>query len=140
MMADVPTLRMRRAVAADMYCERAKLGSGQRVLELGCGWGSFSLFAAKRFPGSSFTAVSNSATQKEFIDAEAKKRGITNLTVRCVWVQLARPRPRPRPACGRLGATCCRPAAVALRCACGGEGGLGRSLAHPGRFAAAQGR
>ncbi len=52
------------------------------MLELGCGWGSFSLFAAARYPASTFTAVSNSATQKAFIDSEAKKRGITNLTVR----------------------------------------------------------
>ncbi|GFR50780.1 hypothetical protein Agub_g13045 [Astrephomene gubernaculifera] len=65
----------------DMYCQRAQLAPGQRVLELGCGWGSFSLFAAARYPASSFTAVSNSATQKAFIDEEACKRGITNLTV-----------------------------------------------------------
>lgn len=65
----------------DLYCERACLAPGQRVLELGCGWGSFSLFAAARYPASTFTAVSNSSTQKAFIDAEAKKRGITNLTV-----------------------------------------------------------
>ncbi|GLC36220.1 hypothetical protein PLESTB_001367300 [Pleodorina starrii] len=65
----------------DLYCERAQLAPGQRVLELGCGWGSFSLFAAARYPASTFTAVSNSATQKAFIDEEARKRGITNLQV-----------------------------------------------------------
>ncbi|PNH11237.1 (S)-coclaurine N-methyltransferase [Tetrabaena socialis] len=65
----------------NLYCERAQLQPGQRVLELGCGWGSFSLFAAARYPASTFTAVSNSATQKAFIDEEARKRGITNLTV-----------------------------------------------------------
>ncbi|KAG2428146.1 hypothetical protein HXX76_011826 [Chlamydomonas incerta] len=65
----------------DLYCERAQLKPGQRVLELGCGWGSFSLFAAARYPASTFFAVSNSATQKAFIDGEAAKRGITNLTI-----------------------------------------------------------
>ncbi|GIL50137.1 hypothetical protein Vafri_6265 [Volvox africanus] len=65
----------------DMYCSHARLFPGQRVLELGCGWGSFSLFAAARYPASTFVAVSNSATQKAFIDAEARKRGINNLTV-----------------------------------------------------------
>ncbi|KAG2494249.1 hypothetical protein HYH03_007604 [Edaphochlamys debaryana] len=64
-----------------LYCERAQLAPGQRVLELGCGWGSFSLFAAARYPASTFVAVSNSATQKAFIDGEARKRNITNLTV-----------------------------------------------------------
>ena len=61
--------------------ERAELENGQRVLELGCGWGSLSLWMASHFPGSAIIAVSNSRTQKEFIDAEARKRGLKNLTV-----------------------------------------------------------
>jgi cyclopropane-fatty-acyl-phospholipid synthase len=51
--------------------ERAGIAEDQDVLELGCGWGSFSLWAAERFPGSRFTAVSNSASQREFIEGEA---------------------------------------------------------------------
>ena len=64
-----------------LYCERAQLADGQRVLELGCGWGSLSLFMAARYPKSTIVSVSNSRTQKEFIDARAAERGITNLTI-----------------------------------------------------------
>eukprot|EP00798_Chlamydomonas_sp_ICE-L_P007271 gene7271-383_t len=64
-----------------MYCQRADLKDGVSILELGCGWGSFSLFAAAAFPKSQVTAVSNSATQKEFIDKLARDRGLKNLQV-----------------------------------------------------------
>jgi cyclopropane-fatty-acyl-phospholipid synthase len=64
-----------------LSCERAQLADGQKVLELGCGWGSLSLWMAAHYPQSRITGVSNSRTQKEFIDAEAKKRGLTNLTI-----------------------------------------------------------
>jgi protein-L-isoaspartate O-methyltransferase len=69
------------AAMLSLYCERAQLVDGQRILELGCGWGSLSLFMASRYPKASITVVSNSRTQKEFIDARAAERGITNLTV-----------------------------------------------------------
>lgn len=65
----------------EVYAERAELQDGQRVLDLGCGWGSFSLWAAPRFPNSRFTAVSNSASQREFIEESARQRGIDNLEV-----------------------------------------------------------
>lgn len=65
----------------DLTCERADIIDGQAILECGCGWGSLSLFMAVRFPNSRITAVSNSRTQKVFIDNCAKARGITNLTV-----------------------------------------------------------
>ena len=64
-----------------LTCKRADLQSGQNVLELGCGWGSLSLYMSAKFPESRFTVVSNSATQKIFIDETAKQRGIQNLTV-----------------------------------------------------------
>ena len=64
-----------------LTCERAELRNGQKILECGCGWGSLSLFMASQFPKSKITGVSNSRTQKIFIDQEAKKRGITNLTI-----------------------------------------------------------
>ncbi len=64
-----------------LYAERAQLVDGQDILELGCGWGSLCLYNAARFPGSRITAISNSATQKDHIDTEARKRGITNLRI-----------------------------------------------------------
>lgn len=65
----------------ELTCQRADLQSGQDVLELGCGWGSLSLFMATKFPKSNFTVVSNSRTQKIYIDEQAQLRGINNLTV-----------------------------------------------------------
>lgn len=55
-----------------MYGERARLDNGLDILELGCGWGSLSLWMAAHYPGSRVTAVSNSKTQKDYIDGEAK--------------------------------------------------------------------
>ena len=64
-----------------LTAERAALADGERILELGCGWGSLSLWMAAKFPRARITAVSNSRTQKTFIDARAKARGLTNLEV-----------------------------------------------------------
>jgi len=75
------TLDEAEAKMLSLYCERASLENGQDVLDLGCGWGSFSLYAAPKFPASRFTAISNSKTQRLFIESEAQKRGITNLQV-----------------------------------------------------------
>jgi cyclopropane-fatty-acyl-phospholipid synthase len=61
--------------------ERAGLADGQRVLELGCGWGSLTLWMAERHPGSTITAVSNSESQREHILAEAARRGLPNVEV-----------------------------------------------------------
>ena len=61
--------------------ERAELMDGHRILELGCGWGSLSLYMAARYPQSLITVVSNSRTQKEFIEARMAERGLKNLTV-----------------------------------------------------------
>lgn len=61
--------------------ERAAITNGRRILELGCGWGSLTLFMAARFPASPIVAVSNSLSQKAFIDARAAERGLRNITV-----------------------------------------------------------
>jgi cyclopropane-fatty-acyl-phospholipid synthase len=68
-------------VALETTCARAELEDGQEVLELGCGWGSLSLWMAERYPRSRITAVSNSAPQREYIDLEARRRGLSNLSV-----------------------------------------------------------
>jgi cyclopropane-fatty-acyl-phospholipid synthase len=57
------------------------LADGQRILELGCGWGSLTLWMGEHFPGASITAVSNSASQRAFIEARARERGLANVTV-----------------------------------------------------------
>lgn len=59
----------------------ARLADGQKILELGCGWGSLSLYMATKFPRASVTGVSNSASQKAYIDGEAKRRGLRNLKI-----------------------------------------------------------
>jgi cyclopropane-fatty-acyl-phospholipid synthase len=64
-----------------LTCQRAQLMDGQEILELGCGWGSLTLFMASLYPGSKITAVSNSRTQKTHIDKEAQKRNLHNVTV-----------------------------------------------------------
>ncbi len=69
------------AAMLEVTCQRAGLTDGQRILELGCGWGSLSLWMAGRYPGSRITAVSNSASQREFIEARARAAGIVNLEV-----------------------------------------------------------
>lgn len=64
-----------------LTCERARLRDGERILELGCGWGSLSLWMAAHYPNSRITAVSNSRTQKVFIDDQARQRGLKNLEI-----------------------------------------------------------
>ena len=60
---------------------RARLRQGMRILELGCGWGSLSLFMAERLPQSTILAVSNSNSQRAFIEGQARERGLDNLQV-----------------------------------------------------------
>jgi cyclopropane-fatty-acyl-phospholipid synthase len=64
-----------------LYAERAQLCDGQSILELGCGWGSLSLWMAKRFPNSRITAVSNSLSQREFIEKQCRERDLSNVRV-----------------------------------------------------------
>ncbi len=65
----------------ELYVERAQLRDGMDVMDLGCGWGSLSLWLAGRFPNMRITALSNSRMQKEFIDSCAIQRGFRNLEV-----------------------------------------------------------
>lgn len=64
-----------------LTCERAELADGQTILELGCGWGSLSLWMAEQYPGSEILAVSNSRDQRRFIQARAAERGLENLRI-----------------------------------------------------------
>ena len=67
--------------ALQLTCEHAQLENGQDILELGCGWGSLSLWMAKNFPKSSITSVSNSHSQREYILGRARNRSLDNLKV-----------------------------------------------------------
>jgi cyclopropane-fatty-acyl-phospholipid synthase len=64
-----------------LYAVRAQLADGQRILDLGCGWGSLSLWLAERYPCARIVALSNSLGQRAFIEARAAERGLSNLTV-----------------------------------------------------------
>jgi cyclopropane-fatty-acyl-phospholipid synthase len=67
--------------ALEISAEHAALADGQRILELGCGWGSLSLWMARHYPAARITAVSNSHSQREFIAGRAKAENLGNLTV-----------------------------------------------------------
>ena len=77
----VTTLAAAEEAMLDLTCRRACLEDGQAILELGCGWGSLSLYMARRFPNSAITSVSNSASQKKFIDSESARLGLRNLEI-----------------------------------------------------------
>lgn len=64
-----------------LTCERARLADGQRILELGCGWGSLTLWMAEHYPRAQVTGVSHSRTQREYILAEAARRGLRNVEI-----------------------------------------------------------
>lgn len=74
-LADAERLALEETVA------HANLANGQSILELGCGWGSLTLFMAERFPRSTITAVSNSRPQRLHIKAQAAERGLANIRV-----------------------------------------------------------
>ena len=64
-----------------LYAQRARLRDGQEVLDLGCGWGSLTLWLAERFPSSTITGVSNSASQRAYIERAAAERGLANVRI-----------------------------------------------------------
>jgi cyclopropane-fatty-acyl-phospholipid synthase len=65
----------------ELYGERAELTDGQRILELGCGWGSLTLWMAERYPNAKIVAVSNSNQQREYIEAQCRRRRLANVCV-----------------------------------------------------------
>ena len=65
----------------ELTCQRAELKDGMEILELGCGWGSLTLFMAEKYPKANILAVSNSATQRAHIEAQAANRGLNNVKI-----------------------------------------------------------
>lgn len=72
----VATLAAAEEAMLDLACRRAGIADGMEILELGCGWGSLTLWIAEKYPNSRVTAVSNSRPQREFILAEASRCGL----------------------------------------------------------------
>ena len=67
--------------ALELTCQHAELQNGMKILELGCGWGSLTMYMAKKFPQAQITGVSNSVSQKTYIDDCCRERGLTNVTI-----------------------------------------------------------
>jgi len=65
----------------EIYAQRAALEDGQQVLELGCGWGSLTLWIAQRYPRSNIVGVSNSAGQRAWIERRAHEQGLRNIRI-----------------------------------------------------------
>lgn len=78
---DISSLDEAESAALLATCERAGLGDGMQILELGCGWGSLTLWIAQHYPNSNITAVCNSHSQRMFILAEAARRQLCNIEV-----------------------------------------------------------
>ncbi len=78
---DVRSLDEAEAAMLALTCDRAELADGQSILELGCGWGSLTLWMATHYPNAAITAISNSASQGAFIGAECKRLGLNNVEI-----------------------------------------------------------
>ncbi|MEM9021957.1 MAG: cyclopropane-fatty-acyl-phospholipid synthase family protein [Planctomycetota bacterium] len=77
----VTTLDDAEHAALGLACERAELADGMDILELGCGWGSLTLWMAEHYPNAAITAVSNSASQRAFILERAEQHGLSNINI-----------------------------------------------------------
>lgn len=69
------------AAMLTLTCARAELADGMDILELGCGWGSLTLWMAREYPNARITAISNSAPQRQFIEQQATARGLDNVRI-----------------------------------------------------------
>lgn len=78
---DTTNLTEAEVRALQLTCQHAGIKDGMQVLDLGCGWGSLSLWIAQNYPKSHVFSVSNSNSQREFITSVAKKRGLGNIAV-----------------------------------------------------------
>jgi cyclopropane-fatty-acyl-phospholipid synthase len=77
----VSTLDQAEEAMLELTCQRAEIVDGMEILELGCGWGSLCLWMAEQYPAAQIVAVSNSATQKAYIDAQCATRQLDNVDV-----------------------------------------------------------
>jgi cyclopropane-fatty-acyl-phospholipid synthase len=77
----VSNLDQAEAAMLELTCQRAEISDDMRILELGCGWGSLSLWMAQKYPDCRITAVSNSRPQRKFIESIMAERNLKNLQV-----------------------------------------------------------
>ena len=75
------SLNKAEQLALELTCKNARLSDGLNILELGCGWGSLTLWMAKKFPKSKITAVSNSSSQRSYIINQAKLKKLKNIKI-----------------------------------------------------------
>jgi cyclopropane-fatty-acyl-phospholipid synthase len=75
------TLAQAEEAMLALTCERAQVKDGMRILDVGCGWGSLSLWLAEQYPNAQITGVSNSHGQRAWIEAQARERGFSNLQI-----------------------------------------------------------
>ena len=75
------TLAEAEEAMLELFCQRARLEDGMEILELGCGWGSLCLWIAQRYPRCRVQAISNSRTQREYIESRCRSLGTNNLEV-----------------------------------------------------------
>ncbi len=80
-MPETKNLDEAEILALNQTCDHADIKDGQSILELGCGWGSLSLWMATHYPNAQITGVSNSNSQREYIMHLAKSMGVTNLNI-----------------------------------------------------------
>ena len=78
---DTSSLDEAEDIMLEIYCERAEIKDGMNILDIGCGWGSLSLYLAKKYPKSKITGVSNSNSQRKYIEELAYEGGLRNLKI-----------------------------------------------------------
>ena len=88
--AGVEALGAAEVAMLELTAERAGLADGQAVLDLGCGWGALTLWAAARFPHSRITAITSSHAQRDFVADEARRRNLANVTALAADVRTVR--------------------------------------------------
>jgi len=74
-------IREAENITLELYCEISQIKSNQTILDLGCGWGSLGLYIAEKYPSNLVTCISNSETQKLFIDTKIKEKDLSNIKV-----------------------------------------------------------
>jgi cyclopropane-fatty-acyl-phospholipid synthase len=73
----------------ELYCQRAGIEDGMHIVDLGCGWGSLTLFLAEKYRNAKITSISNSNSQREYIYSTAKKWGLNVDNINIVTCNVA---------------------------------------------------